>query len=158
MRVLAEYLKMAQLIFTKCVSFLRQLSTVCFKSKRQVNFWWKRRKWHFSYDFECVTEFLGKDLKSKAQNYPMYQILPWSTEKQQRHDPTFLDVVTHRKWRLWHHTIKLKMTSSNFSAILKDLWPSYIPTKFHHHLTWNISLSEENPKKTCHFEILHLIA
>ena len=37
-------------------------------------------------------------------------------------------------------------------AIWKDLYPSYIPTKFHHHLTWNNSLSEDSPKKTCHFD------
>ena len=72
-------------------------------------------KWYFSYDFECVTEFLGKDFKSKAQNYPIYQILSWSTEKQWREDmiPLFLmswhienddyDIIPSN-WRWRHQT------------------------------------------------------
>ena len=41
---------------------------------------------------------LGKDLKSKDQNYPIHQIIFWSTKKQQRLDSTFLDV--HDRWKI----------------------------------------------------------
>ena len=58
------------------MSFLRQLSTVCFKNKRlKIGQDRKEEKWYFSYNFGRVTEFLGKDLKLKAQNYPIHQIL-----------------------------------------------------------------------------------
>ena len=66
---------MAQLIFTNVCHFLDNYPQSALKVKGRSIFDGREEKWYFSYDFESVTEFLGKDLKSKAQNYPLYQIL-----------------------------------------------------------------------------------
>ena len=99
--------------------FLDNYPQPALKVKDRSIFDGREKKWYFSYDFECVTEFSGKDFK--LPHIPNFTLIHRKTAKTWSHFSWCRDTSKIRKWRLWHHTIKLKMASSNFLAIWKDL-------------------------------------
>ena len=92
------------------------------------------------------------DQNTKGALYTKFSLNPQQNNEKMKTSSHFFAAVTNQNndydviplnWR-WRH--------QNFLAIWQDFYPLYIPAKFQDHLNWNNLVSEENPKKTCHFD------
>ena len=82
----------------------------------------------------CVFEIILLSRSLKWPLMPNFSLIYPKTKRQWRFS-TLLIVATS-EWQSWHSTFELQMTSLNFLKISQGFYPSYIPTKLQHLLTW----------------------